>query len=180
VAKRSLALDEKRNALERLSWGARLALYVHTMPAWVTTLIGAVLGFAAAFVPVQMNIRNARTTRSQDTVSQLLGRMFAVSDAIQYSLRAAETRAGKASIDHAVWLSGELPEQVGRSLLLLPKADARRYAQDVSDKLRLAAMSLESYGKAAEEHQASILREARQTYDAAHDALDKLREALAA
>jgi hypothetical protein len=144
------------------------------MPQWVITLLAAAIGFAAGIVPVQLNIQNEKRKRSQDAVKQLLSRIFAVSDSIQYSLNAAK-REDTESIEKAVWSSGELPGEVGQSLVLLPK-NARPHAQDVSDTLRFAGISLGSYRKAPD--RIEFLEQADEAYKRSRDALRKLGEAL--
>jgi hypothetical protein len=147
------------------------------MPEWAIGLIGVVVGLLLGIEPVQLNIRNESKKRTQDAVRQLLGRIYGISDAVQYSLNEAE-RGETASIGDAVHLTGELPEEVGQALVLLPK-DARPHAQDVSATLRNAGILLDSLSKVdSKEERTQYLQLAQNAYQESRDALHKLGEAL--
>ncbi len=148
------------------------------MPEWAIGLISVAVGFLGGIVPVQLNLRNESKKRTQDAVRQLLGRIYGVSDAVQYALN--EAAGGEtASIGDAVHLTGELPQEVGQALVLLPK-DARPHAQDVSDTLRKAGILLDSVSKVGSEGERTrYLQLAQNAYQESRDALHKLGEALA-
>lgn len=154
---------------------SRLHSYASFMSGWADSLpiVGAILGFAGAYVPARMQIRHERATRSQDEASRLLERILAVSDAVQFALNSSEDNQ---SIENAAWLSGELPGEVGRSTPFLPRS-ARASAFDASANLRLAACRLKSASAASGEDRASRLAEARDAYE---ESQQKVRDLAAA
>jgi hypothetical protein len=115
-------------------------------------------------------VEHEREVRAEQAASTLLARLDGVIDAVGYALSCLECgERDENAIRNAIYLSGELSTEVGRTLLLVRKSAAPA-ASEAFEELRKAALMLRAHLPDAPEEKASeTLEKARVGYEKARE-----------